>query len=462
MSTSSLALPFTSGEQAKIGSRVGRLLIWLFLIGLYTQVPIVVGGLAFQAVFAFLAGTVLLLRNAPRIRAGHLLLIAGYIGVGALTVLLAPEATLYFGERVKSLILMVMTFSAAYGFYLEAVKLDRAAWRRIFRIFLIIIIVGSALEITVPYFKFFSDMFRYAVFSVEGYGEIVYDSDARDIAQFGMVRPKLFNSEPSYLAMFFSLSAMCWLALSESRRRYLIFFAVLAAGMLLIRSPNVALAGLGAVAVRALPRPYAPAPKAGVAPRAGGRARLPFVALLGTGIAIAGVLALLAVMPNRVASMAEGRDASFGGRILGPVLVTIEANAHSPLVGAGLGGDPYLGRLAYEVYQRAGFSIRGADNKEGLERSIGHNLFYLYWAYYGLVGGVIGLFFIARLIRALGGAQYLFMTITLTAMYHMTGGMAAQRTIAYFFLLLLAARLATPRATVSPGQTSDQTSEMRS
>jgi hypothetical protein len=82
-----------------------------------------------------------------------------------------------------------------------------------------------------------SDAFRHSVFDPRG----IYDAERRDLAFAGMVRPKLFTEEPSFLALSFVLAAYMWFMISERRARVFGLFALLGAGLFLIRSPVVIL-----------------------------------------------------------------------------------------------------------------------------------------------------------------------------------------------------------------------------
>ena len=209
---------------------VGVASIILYLISAYTYVTVfVTPSVPWVTPVAGIIGIFLLAKNFSQIRTGHIWSMLLFVFVAFLSMVFAPEPISMLEERAKSLMLLTYSISMAYGAYLELIQWRRGTAARVFLVASVLILVGCFLEIYTP-LKDISDSFRQFAFLERR----VYVADVRDIRLFGVVRPKLFTSEPSHVAKFFLLSITIWLILEKSRSRFLVFFVLLSAGMMLI------------------------------------------------------------------------------------------------------------------------------------------------------------------------------------------------------------------------------------
>ncbi len=224
----------TRDEYAAPGkSPVGAALVFLYLVGIYTHVTVFVApGVPWPAAAAGLAGTLLFIKNASRIQIRHVAPIFLLVLIGLFSILFAPDSMSLLGERAQSLLLLTYSLVVGYGLYLELVQWRRGKVARLFFVVSTLILIGCALE-NFTAFGVISDSFRRAVFPEE----FLYVANVRDQTLFGMVRPKLFTAEPSFVAIFFVLSITVWLVLSASPIRFVWYFLFLAMGLFLIRSP---------------------------------------------------------------------------------------------------------------------------------------------------------------------------------------------------------------------------------
>ena len=211
--------------------------VLIYLIGVYTHVVLYLSPFFFiPSIGVGIGGGLLLMKNVRRIRISHLGPILGVLIIGVLTVFWGPEASSYFGERVKGLAYLSYSMGFAYALFLELRQWERGEVAGLFKLLSILIVVGCLLE-NYTRFRGVSDAFRFAVFRSG-----VYDSWERDLGTFGMIRPKLFTSEPSYVALLFLFFSTIWLGLSQERRKYLYYGALIAMALFLIRSPIILLA----------------------------------------------------------------------------------------------------------------------------------------------------------------------------------------------------------------------------
>ena len=164
--------------------RMHYLLFWLLIIGLYVynaipkegsfQIPAAIGGLA---------GIILLLLNFSQIRFQHIIWILTIITLCLFSITLRvytlPETSIQYDvmTRVGSLVVFVYSVTIGYAAYLELTQWNRDRITRMFKILILALLVGAALEVFVPPFKTLSDSFRFAVFA-----EGVYANDFRCVA----------------------------------------------------------------------------------------------------------------------------------------------------------------------------------------------------------------------------------------------------------------------------------------
>lgn len=184
----------------------------------------------------------------------------------------------------------------------------------------IILLVGAGLEISGP-MKGLSDAFREVVYS-----DGLYTNDARDLANVGYVRPKLFTSEPSHLAKFFLLCVVISSLAKGKIFRHLVLlffgFAILGSSTVLLGLPILVAIGVSK----------------GLKTK-----RYRQVALLGgpIGFALALALGIWAVF-DRLGFGGNTIEASAFMRVVRPFLIAQLAFWEHPFVGFGMGSEALL------------------------------------------------------------------------------------------------------------------------
>ncbi len=353
-------------------------LVGLYLVGLYTFIPLYLApSVPVPAFMAGVAGWILVARNARAAQARHVLPLAGFLAVAALTVLFAPEAGRLLAERLKGLVYLGYSLAIGYGVFLEMERWSVPRMRRVWAVAAGLVIAGAALELFTPVGAL-SDAVREAVFR-----EGLYVGDLRDETIAGMERPKFFTSEPSFVAIFVLGSTLNWLILGSGGRRYGIFLLVNAFAMVVIRSPILLLALPSALFVALSESP----------PRPGRWVRTPWRVRRGTlmllsvgGVAFLVVsVSLATVFQARLGRVVGGQDHSVLMRVAIPPLIAARTVMRSPAWGAGVSGVEAIEGDILAVYAIQGINTDHMDDV--LDNTV--NMFWLHWINLGLVGGLL-------------------------------------------------------------------------
>jgi len=345
-----------------------------FLIGIYLSLEVSLGGgVPIPALSAAAASGLLLLRHMNWIEERHLTALLLVLLLYLLSIFFAPDYA-FFTERFKGFIQLAYSFVAGYGFFIVATRYDRAALARIFLILCLLILAGTALE-NYTAFKTVSDSFRERFYD---FG--VYASDRRDELLYGMIRPKFFTSEPSYLTFGFSFLLFGWYGLSTAKLRLPLALALLAAAYFLMRGPTLLLV-LPLIAACELLLNARKAEGAGSASMR--LVALPALALFLLGV---GLWAGASLFAERLDAVLLGSDPSFFYREIGPALTALATIAKHPFTGIGLTGEEYLGNDIVAIYMSS-----PAFSPDWATDDVAHiitNYFWSHWIYFGLGWGL--------------------------------------------------------------------------
>jgi len=305
-------------------------LVSLFLVGIYLNFTI----FKLPSPLAGVAGLALLIVNLHRARKAEVIVVLGFLALACFSILGRALATSFDNalttsssdvedilfEQFLSVIVFLYALVISYGAYLELRTWNSDALHKVFNVAILVILFGVTLENFTP-FKEVSDSFRDVMYT----RVTTYYNDARDIAQYGMVRPKLFSSEPSYVGTFLFFCLVGWLLSATSPNR-LHFYLVLVIGFISIRSPVILLAALAPL----------------VHVFANQRDRWSFRRLLILGAATvllipAIYLLIEATMMPRVQAMLDGSDSSTFRRLVIPLRMMVDVLSDHPLLGLGFG-----------------------------------------------------------------------------------------------------------------------------
>ncbi len=262
-----------------------------------------------------------------------------------------------------------------------------------------------------------SEPVRAALFA----NEIIYAEDFRDQLIYGAVRAKLFTSEPSHVAKAFVLALMAWYAVSTGFCRIPVLYGLLAAGVLLVKSPGIMM--------------VLPAIWACDLCRRRGSGGLGLFVLGGVLAAIAAALAGQALFPDRFAHITSGRDSSFIIRASLPWEILAQVWAKHPMFGLGFGakesGIPY-------AISAGGALSRDLNFLLGTNAPLGNNDLFIGMIQLGLVGSVL---FAAALLwfwRFSCGAYWPFAAAALGGYLTLIGGINDPRFWGGFALITAA------------------------
>lgn len=381
----------------------------LFLIGIYVGYsPKLAAGIPLPSALAGVAGFLMLLRNSDLIRQRHAMALLGVISLYLFSIFLVPD-TAFLGERFKGFLQLSYSLIIGYAAYLTCTLYDRDRLARIFLFFCLAILIGCALETLFTSVREFSDTMRGMLFD-----QHIYAAAKRDLELYGSLRPNLFTSEPSYVAFSFTLFAFVWYVLTTAGGKTLTYVIMLAAGLLLMRSPTVV---LGFVLIA--PYQFLLAGRS-----AHGRTRsFDSTVIVVTVLTLFAVSAMLIagerLFAERLSQIANNNDASFFFRVVGPVAVAWETMMQYPIAGAGLTGEELIANSVYQIYVTApGFSPNWEVDKIA---EVVTNYFWHHWIYLGLIGGIVLLYAIGRLLRSLSAPSISFCLLVWAIMGQASG-----------------------------------------
>lgn len=349
----------------------------VILIGIYTNLPLQVGGIRIPAALA--------VAMLPPLMAAHAGWRLGRYPLWCLLLLvmslITAMAQVDFGaERVASFVGLVVSVLLCRAVYQSAVEIGPNRWRTLLAAVFCVALAGAAAEVLIEPVRALSDTVRTALYS-----DLWLYADAdRDMFLHGGLRPMLFSQEPSHLAKLLAFTGVGLFALSRGGLRWATIGGILVA-IVVTRSPTAAMAlpllGLVILVER------------------GGLRLLPTVGLgIATAATVGIVWYLAQVGENRVAEIAAGADTSFLMRGPGAYRVAVTSWADYPWFGVGLGGKELLRPYVLDIYGSAGanlnpywHSVESAITNAGAE----------FLAYYGILGSILAAVTLAGLLPAM-------------------------------------------------------------
>jgi hypothetical protein len=405
------------------------LLVVLHLLGVYLAVPLRgPGGFEFPVATMIFTVPVLLAINLDRIRSRHLYPMIALVGIAMLTVVFAPQAGEFFGSRLKGLVQWTWSIASAYALVLELSRWSRADMARLLGGASAVILVGCVLE-NYGGLRDVSNVFRRLVFV-----SVQFEWLARDIEIVGMLRPRLFTSEPSDVAKFFTITTFGWIALSTSRYRHAMGPLLTIAGFFLIRSPIVLLVVPLQAVLLTLGRPLATGPM----PLSKPLKASVLLVVVGAVTVVAAALLLA-----RVQALISGAEPSAIIRIAAPVIVAGQTVLMSPVWGAGISGTESIADIIVNAYTLFGLAKFADPMLTGEHMTVSNlitNAFWLHWINFGLFGGLLAVFALAWWMKALGIRRRLLAFVVIFAFAQTMGAEHGPYFWAYVALILAICR----------------------
>ncbi|CAN7236602.1 hypothetical protein [Mycolicibacterium frederiksbergense] len=343
----------------------------LYIAALYLNFAVTVGGFVVPGVLG-LVGAVCLVNHVRNLMPAALL-----VAFLTLSLLAGGSGSEMFDIRLPSYVQIVVAIGCAHvllcsmGRYAVAVRKTLLAW-------MLFVTVGVIIEALFPAFRELSDAFRTWAFE----GRFLYTYDARDLREYGFIRPSLFSQEPSHVAKAFIVFATGWYLLAVRRRlTVLIICTVLV--MMFLRSPFVVLSVPLALYLDRI---------------ASGR---PLTRVFAAGIPLLGVIAvtIAEVFSTRLQGIMSSNDSSFFTRYQGPFTVAREALEQYPVFGVGIGAKEALWEFVRDSYSR---NFTDAGYLYGVYLDYFNNALATTLMFFGLVGAAIFYYLIAYWAKSFG------------------------------------------------------------
>lgn len=396
----------------------------VYLIGIYLGVGLSLpGGVPAPCIVAGAAGGLLAVRHAADLHVGALAALISLLLVAFSSILAAGDFPL-LGERFKGVLQLSYSIVAGLGFFMAARNVPRHSLSRIFLALTLAVLAGAMLETTVPAVKAASDAFRAAVFDSG-----VYAADRRDIALYGLVRPKVLTSEPSFVAFGYTLFAFGWYVLSRMPGKALVFVGLLGTGYLFVRGPAI----LMGVAVVPLYEVLLASRRGGSERRAISGSQALIACVVAGAVAVVGAILGWEVLSTRIESMLAGRDPSAFARLIAPAIMAWETILDHPVAGVGLTGWEALDGRVAQLYATSEFLALDVQF-DGAAHSL-TNYFWSLWIFMGLVFGAAMAAAMTGMLRAVGVPSLLFCWGVWILFGQAAGGFVGPRTWAVFFVV---------------------------
>jgi len=397
-------------------------LLVLFLLGIYTNYELrLTPTVPIPCTLSGIAGIALLWRRRDMIAPHHVAALMIVVVVYLAAVFSATDYG-FLTKRVLGWVQLVYSLVLGYTLLLTVLLAGRGQLAALFLTLSAIIVIGCLLE-TYTGLRQVSDAVRQQIYS---FG--VYASDLRDEILYGMVRPKLFTSEPSSVTFAYTLFGFAWLVASRWRWKLPLYLALVGAGLVAMPGPTVLLmvVMLGPYYLLLAEKDARPDhdwiahwAKAGV-----------------LSVLFVAVFAYLAttVYAERMSHIFSGQDPSFFYRVIGPALVAFDVIERYPWAGAGLTGEPFIANDVLNVFVgSAHYSSAWRFDKVA---EVLTNYFWLHWIYLGLVWGILTLAAQAAWLRVLAPSDTLFAWVTWVVFGQASGAYVGPKTWTVLLLTL--------------------------
>ncbi|MGB9144759.1 MAG: hypothetical protein WCC14_02970 [Acidobacteriaceae bacterium] len=389
--------------------------IFLIFFGLHTEIALAPGNkLLLPFVVSFAGAVGVLLLNVKRIKFSVVSLFGALSLILVIFAVITAQGDGNLPQHIISTGQLLYSLVIAYGTFLGIQVLGMRRASRFFLIAAIVLIVGSFLELYGG-LRPASDAFRAAVNSWQPTS--LYNSDLRDIQNYGGIRPKFFTREPSILGAMVGYAILFWFL---SARRFTGFRVLGAAvltvpAFLLVRSPEILVCFFLTFLFFLLEI-----------------GRVGTSRMRATSLSVSVLVAML-VAPGLVASNANyGQTGSFFYREVAPPLVAAAVLRSQPFFGTGIGGWAQVVPYGETVMNKAPGSVyRNLQHVEmtdpDVAKDILHSAAWEFWSDLGILGGIVVLWVLARALRELEIPRRFFIFSCGALIFTMSGALNEPR-----------------------------------
>lgn len=406
-------------ERLGTGALVTRAgLLMLFLVSVYVEVPLYLDSSLFVPSFFTLLVLVpiLTLMYHRRIYKHEAAFLGQVVLILLLTALLSP-GFIYLNEKLVGMLQTVLSIAAGILLLKLLGDLPKRWVANILAVLCAALLFGAALEV-LGVLREASDSFRDTAFGQMESG--IYASDQRDQEITGFVRPKLFTTEPSLLAIGFLVFVNSWLVLTYDKKRLAAAGLGTAMMLLLTGSPVLLLSLAASLTITLFKEP-----------------RFISVAFVGMLVCIGGLgFALLqpeitSNVTTRVVESTENvgtlKTTSENRRVVFPYVTLVDVLQRSPLFGVGISGKELV-----ERYASLPIDPRYA---------LGNNVLAMFVIYTGLAGALLFGSSIYSFWRRAGVRNIALLVVLILALSQTMGGFETPRFWGYAFLFTGAVKM---------------------
>jgi len=392
-------------------------LFLLFLFSIYTEIPLAItGSFYIPAFITILLVPILFIVNRKYIFKSDLDFLLRVVAVFLLSIFLSPT-TSYLPHKLFSAFPQV-TLAIVAGILFQKIilRLEGSRVEKVLFRICLVLLVGVFLE-NIGLLRGVSDTFREFVYTSGGYR--VYDGDERDISLAGFIRPKLFTSEPSLLAIGFFAVSSSWLILTPMKKSWMVFILGTLIMYLMLPSPILIGSLLLSFIIIFLSKVAS---------------RRAFV----NNIIIFSLILLLVVLyfsfngggsiGSRLSHALSSSDSyaitSSNMRITFPFITLVDVLGASPLFGLGIGGKDAVVNYSSLPFNDASIII-------------GNNAFVMMFLYLGIVGGGLFLWALYKYVnKYLYIPQIILLMIIVFVLMQFMGGFVTPRFWGYVLLFI--------------------------
>lgn len=392
-----------------------KLIIFLYvamLIGIYMEIPLIVGDTYIPAITVILELPILffILRRKIISNFNFVLLV---FAIALLSIIFSRGLEGFDGMIMKlgQFMVALIVFVSFLGLD-SLVKVDIK--RNVFFIICLVLLVGAFLEY-LNLGRTLFDFISYNLYNDTGYK--FYDSIERDIKLVGHYRPKFLTSEPSLLATGYFVFSTSFKCLNRIRNYHYYSILMDLIMLFLVGSPIIIFCFVFSIFYYIF---Y-------MKDRNIMRSFFVFSILIGLFFGDR-IYSIYSHYSDRFSTESIGSQTSINARIFHPYLVGIpKALEYNPFFGVGYGGK----ELMFELF---GISIQ---NKKGISMEFidGSNAFARMIMYLGLVGTTILLFFLFRFKFVSGGRKRLYLIVFVLLFFQTLGTFETPRFWGYLAIV---------------------------
>lgn len=347
-------------------SRLRFICAFCFFISLHMYVKVSLMGVVIPPLMPGIFAVLMLLLNRVNPNKNLIVLYAGMIVVAISSMVFSPGLEQYAGELVKGVAYYVYSITIAVIVFHELSSWTGKSLSSLFLTLISVFIVGLMLE-NYTILRGVSELFRQEIIIYD-----LYDADQRDMDMVGMIRPKFFSSEPSFVALSVLLYMTAWFIVTDVKYRVLVYSILSVVFFLLIRSPVLLLLFVNMLIVALFIH--------GDEKRIRQSKKYSLVLFVG----VVACSLLFYFFHDRLNSIVSLDDPSFLIRVVVPILISKYVFTEYPFFGIGIGGYDILEYQIKSVFESLNIVLT-FDSKIIASKLV--NVFWVHWISLGLVGG---------------------------------------------------------------------------